>query len=144
MLTMVLTIEQSPQPLTRETSGAPWSSELFRLLCPLGFRFWNQGCSACVSVAGGEPCRLLHVSSHLVSLCAQEPDLGLKVAEEVVAEAETGMWMESEAHVAQVAEVAQPQPLLAMASVRRESVGVEVAVLTEELQPVDQQRVLAR
>ena len=100
-----------------------------------------------MSVAGGEPCRFLHVSSHLVSLCAQEPDLGLKVAEEVVAEAETGMWMETEAHmaqVAQVAEVAQPQPLLAMASVRRESVGVEVAVLTEELQPVDQQRVLAR
>lgn len=97
-----------------------------------------------MSVAGGEPCRFLHVSSHLVSLCAQEPDLGLKVAEEVVAEAETGMWMESEAHMAQVAEVAQPQPLLAVASVRRESVGVEVAVLTEELQPVDQQQVLAR
>ncbi|XP_075802153.1 kinesin-like protein KIF17 isoform X1 [Microtus pennsylvanicus] len=77
-------------------------------------------------------------------LLGTEPDLGLKVAEEVVAEAETGMWMESEAHMAQVAEVAQPQPLMAMASVRRESVGVEVAVLTEELQPVDQQRVLAR
>ncbi|XP_038190807.1 LOW QUALITY PROTEIN: kinesin-like protein KIF17 [Arvicola amphibius] len=77
-------------------------------------------------------------------LLRTEPDVGLKVAEEVVAEAETGMWMESEAHMAQVAEVAQPQPLLAMASVRRESMGVEVAVLTEELQPVDQQRVLAR
>ncbi|XP_052033809.1 kinesin-like protein KIF17 isoform X2 [Apodemus sylvaticus] len=76
-----------------------------------------------------------------------EPDLNLKVAEEVVSEAETGVWMESEAHVAHVAQVseeAQPQPLLAMASVRRESVGVEVAVLTEELQPVDQQQVLAR
>uniref|UniRef100_A0A8C2MM48 Kinesin family member 17 n=1 Tax=Cricetulus griseus TaxID=10029 RepID=A0A8C2MM48_CRIGR len=73
-----------------------------------------------------------------------ESDLGLKVAEEVMAEAETGMWMESEAHMAQEAETAQPQPLLGMPSVRRESVGVEVAVLTEELQPVDQQRVLAR
>nr|XP_034358430.1 kinesin-like protein KIF17 isoform X4 [Arvicanthis niloticus] len=80
-------------------------------------------------------------------LLRTEPDLSLKVAEEVVSEAETGVWMESEAHVAQVAQVseeAQPQPLLAMASVRRESVGVEVAVLTEELQPVDQQQVLAR
>lgn len=92
----------------------------------------------------GEPCRLIHVSSHLVSLCAQKPDLGLKVVEEVVSEAETGMWMESETHMAQVPEVDQPQSLLAKASVRRESVGVEVAVLTEELQPVDQQRVLAR
>ncbi|XP_051027602.1 kinesin-like protein KIF17 [Acomys russatus] len=73
-----------------------------------------------------------------------EPDLGLKVAEEVVSEAEPGVWMEPEAHMAQVAEVAQPQPLMAMASVRRESGGVEAAVLTEELQPVDQQRVLAR
>ncbi|XP_028615535.1 kinesin-like protein KIF17 isoform X2 [Grammomys surdaster] len=80
-------------------------------------------------------------------LLRTEPDLSLKVAEEVVSEAETGVWLESEAHVAQVAQVseeAQPQPLLAMASVRRESVGVEVAVLTEELQPVDQQQVLAR
>lgn len=68
----------------------------------------------------------------------------MKVAEEVVSEAETSVWMESEAHVAQVSEEAQPQPLLAMASVRRESIGVEVAVLTEELQPVDQQQVLAR
>ncbi|KAL1776394.1 kinesin KIF17 isoform X2 [Sigmodon hispidus] len=79
------------------------------------------------------------------SLLETEADLGLKVAEEVVSEAETGVWMDSEAHMAQVAEVAQPQPMLAMASMRRESVGVEVAVLTEEeLQPVDQQRVLAR
>ncbi|CAH7440232.1 Kif17 [Phodopus roborovskii] len=77
-------------------------------------------------------------------LLRTEPDLGLKVAEEVVSEAETGTWMESEAHMAQVAEVAQPQPLLAVANVKRESVGVEVAVLTEELQPVDQQQVLAR
>lgn len=83
----------------------------------------------------------------ILSPRVQEPDLSLKVAEEVVSEAETGVWMESEAHVAHVAQVseeAQPQPLLAMASVRRESVGVEVAVLTEELQPVDQQQVLAR
>ncbi|XP_063144354.1 kinesin-like protein KIF17 isoform X12 [Rattus norvegicus] len=80
-------------------------------------------------------------------LLRTEPDLSMKVAEEVVSEAETGVWMESEAHVAHVAQVseeAQPQPLLAMASVRRESIGVEVAVLTEELQPVDQQQVLAR
>lgn len=83
----------------------------------------------------------------ILSPCVQEPDLSLKVAEEVVSQAETGVWLESEAHVAHVAQVseeAQPQPLLAMASVRRESVGVEVAVLTEELQPVDQQQVLAR
>ncbi|XP_005081088.1 kinesin-like protein KIF17 isoform X2 [Mesocricetus auratus] len=77
-------------------------------------------------------------------LLGTESDPGLKVAEEVESEAETGVWMEPEAHMAQVADVAQPQPLLAVASVRRESVGVEVAVLTEELQPVDQQRVLAR
>lgn len=79
--------------------------------------------------------------------CVQEPDLSLKVAEEVVSEAETGVWMESEAHVAHVAQVseeAEPQPLLAMASMKRENVGVEVAVFTEELQPVDQQQVLAR
>uniref|UniRef100_A0A8C6RYX4 Kinesin family member 17 n=1 Tax=Nannospalax galili TaxID=1026970 RepID=A0A8C6RYX4_NANGA len=68
-------------------------------------------------------------------------NLGLEVAEELVSEVEAGMWMEPEAHMAQVAEVAQPQSLLVMASVRRESVGMEV---TEELQPVDQQRVLAR
>ncbi|XP_032751524.1 kinesin-like protein KIF17 isoform X3 [Rattus rattus] len=80
-------------------------------------------------------------------LLRTEPDLSMKVAEEVVSEAETSVWMESEAHVAHVAQVseeAQPQSLLAMASVRRESIGVEVAVLTEELQPVDQQQVLAR
>ncbi|EDL13255.1 kinesin family member 17, isoform CRA_a [Mus musculus] len=83
-----------------------------------------------------------------VVVLGTEPDVNLRVAEEVVSEAETGVWMESEAqvaHVAQVSEEAQPQPLLAMVSVRRESVGVEVAVLTEEeLQPVDQQQVLAR
>uniref|UniRef100_A0A8C2MLW7 Kinesin-like protein n=1 Tax=Cricetulus griseus TaxID=10029 RepID=A0A8C2MLW7_CRIGR len=79
-----------------------------------------------------------------VVLGQREHTCCLKVAEEVMAEAETGMWMESEAHMAQEAETAQPQPLLGMPSVRRESVGVEVAVLTEELQPVDQQRVLAR
>ncbi|XP_072684111.1 kinesin-like protein KIF17 isoform X4 [Canis lupus baileyi] len=38
-----------------------------------------------------------------------------------------------------------PEPLLAVTSVRRDSVGVEVAVLTDELLPVvDQERVLAR
>ncbi|KAM5248681.1 kinesin-like protein KIF17 [Ctenodactylus gundi] len=40
---------------------------------------------------------------------------------------------------------AQPQPLLATAEARRETVGMEVAVLMEELLPgVDQQQVLAR
>ncbi|XP_014389835.1 PREDICTED: kinesin-like protein KIF17 isoform X3 [Myotis brandtii] len=40
---------------------------------------------------------------------------------------------------------AEVQPLLAMASSRRDSVGVEVAVLTDDLMPmVDQQQVLAR
>ncbi|KAF5924683.1 hypothetical protein HPG69_004555 [Diceros bicornis minor] len=44
-----------------------------------------------------------------------------------------------------VALEAQPQPPLAMTSVRRDSVGVEVAVLTDDLLPVvDQQQVLAR
>lgn len=38
-----------------------------------------------------------------------------------------------------------PEPLLAVTSVRRDSVGVEVAVLTDKLLPVvDQERVLAR
>ncbi|KAL6067356.1 hypothetical protein STEG23_012449 [Scotinomys teguina] len=71
-------------------------------------------------------------------LLETESNLGLKVSEEAVSEAETGAWMESEAHVA------QPQPLLAVANMRRENAGMGVAVLTEELQPVDQQRVLAR
>lgn len=48
--------------------------------------------------------------------------------------AEPGMMTEAEA-----------QPLLAMTPLRRDSVGVEVAVLTNDLLPVvDQQQVLAR
>ncbi|XP_030889268.1 kinesin-like protein KIF17 isoform X3 [Leptonychotes weddellii] len=71
-----------------------------------------------------------------------EVDQGPEVAEELVLAAEPGVGAEAEA---QVALEAQPQPLLATTSVRRDSVGVEVAVLTEDLLPVvDQQQVLAR
>ncbi|XP_021118622.1 kinesin-like protein KIF17 isoform X3 [Heterocephalus glaber] len=69
-----------------------------------------------------------------------EVHLALEVAEVSAAEPDT--WMEAEP---QMALAAQPQPLLATASARRESVGVGVAVPTEELLPgVDQQQVLAR
>ncbi|EQB78652.1 kinesin-like protein KIF17 isoform a [Camelus ferus] len=72
----------------------------------------------------------------------QEVDLGPEVTEEVVLAAEPGAGAEAEA---QVALEAQPQSLLAMTSARRDSVGVEVAVLTDDLLPiVDQQQVLAR
>jgi kinesin family protein 3/17 len=72
----------------------------------------------------------------------QEADLAPEVAEEVVSTAEPDVWMESEA---QETLVSQPQPLLATTTMRRESVGVEVAVLTDEVLPiVDQQQVLAR
>ena len=78
----------------------------------------------------------------LVSLCAQEVGPGPEVAEEVVSAAEPGVGAEAEA---QVAVAAQPQPLLAMTGVRRESEGMEVAVLTDALLPVvDRQQVLAR
>lgn len=81
-------------------------------------------------------------ASSLVSLCAQEVDLDLDMAKEVVLAAEPGMEAEAEA---QVALEAPPQAPLAMTSVRRDSVGVEVAVLTDDLLPiVDQQQVLAR
>ncbi|XP_077929831.1 kinesin-like protein KIF17 isoform X1 [Halichoerus grypus] len=71
-----------------------------------------------------------------------EVDQGPEVAEELVLAAERGVGAEAEA---QVAVEAQPQPLLATTSVRRDSVGVEVAVLTDDLLPVvDQQQVLAR
>lgn len=64
------------------------------------------------------------------------------MAEEVVPAAEPDVGAETEA---QMAVEAQPQPLLAITSVRRDSVGVEVAVLTDDLPPVvDQQQVLAR
>ncbi|XP_032248005.1 kinesin-like protein KIF17 isoform X2 [Phoca vitulina] len=75
-------------------------------------------------------------------LSTQEVDQGPEVAEELVLAAERGVGAEAEA---QVAVEAQPQPLLATTSVRRDSVGVEVAVLTDDLLPVvDQQQVLAR
>ncbi|XP_013375110.1 PREDICTED: kinesin-like protein KIF17 isoform X3 [Chinchilla lanigera] len=65
------------------------------------------------------------------------PRAEVDLAPEVVEVAEPGKWME--------AEVAQPQLLLPTASARRESVGVDVAVLTEELLPsANQQQVLAR
>ncbi|XP_058409072.1 kinesin-like protein KIF17 isoform X2 [Diceros bicornis minor] len=71
-----------------------------------------------------------------------EVDLGPEVAKEVALAAEPGVEAAAEA---QVALEAQPQPPLAMTSVRRDSVGVEVAVLTDDLLPVvDQQQVLAR
>ncbi|XP_045837337.1 kinesin-like protein KIF17 isoform X1 [Meles meles] len=71
-----------------------------------------------------------------------EVDPGPEVAEEVVPAAEPDVGAETEA---QMAVEAQPQPLLAITSVRRDSVGVEVAVLTDDLPPVvDQQQVLAR
>nr|XP_020024248.1 kinesin-like protein KIF17 isoform X2 [Castor canadensis] len=71
-----------------------------------------------------------------------EADLAPEVAEEVVSTAEPDVWMESEA---QETLVSQPQPLQATTTMRRESVGVEVAVLTDEVLPiVDQQQVLAR
>ncbi|XP_045837347.1 kinesin-like protein KIF17 isoform X2 [Meles meles] len=75
-------------------------------------------------------------------LPTQEVDPGPEVAEEVVPAAEPDVGAETEA---QMAVEAQPQPLLAITSVRRDSVGVEVAVLTDDLPPVvDQQQVLAR
>ncbi|KAL0605210.1 Kinesin-like protein KIF17 [Plecturocebus cupreus] len=71
-----------------------------------------------------------------------EVDLASEVALEVVPTAEPGVWLEAEAPVALGA---QPQPLPAMAAVRRESMGMEAAVLTNDLPPVvDQQQVLAR
>ncbi|XP_075850784.1 kinesin-like protein KIF17 isoform X3 [Microcebus murinus] len=69
-------------------------------------------------------------------------DLPTEVASEEVSAAEPGAWVEAEA---QEALADQPQPLLVEAGTRRESVGVEVAVLTDDLLPVvDQQQVLAR
>ncbi|XP_007978386.3 kinesin-like protein KIF17 isoform X5 [Chlorocebus sabaeus] len=71
-----------------------------------------------------------------------EVDLASEVALEVVPTAEPGVWLETEAPVSVVA---QPQSLPATASVRRENVGMEVAVLTDDPLPVvDQQQVLAR
>ncbi|XP_034501504.1 kinesin-like protein KIF17 isoform X7 [Ailuropoda melanoleuca] len=71
-----------------------------------------------------------------------EVDQGPEVAEEMMLTAEPGITAEAEA---QVALEAQPQPMLGMTSVRRDSVGVEVTVLTDDLLPVvDQQQVLAR
>uniref|UniRef100_A0A2K5E3Q3 Kinesin-like protein n=1 Tax=Aotus nancymaae TaxID=37293 RepID=A0A2K5E3Q3_AOTNA len=73
---------------------------------------------------------------------AREVDLVSEVALEVVPTAEPGVGLEAEAPVAPVA---QPQPPPAMADVRRESMGMEVAVLADDLLPVvDQQQVLAR
>ncbi|XP_042807786.1 kinesin-like protein KIF17 isoform X6 [Panthera leo] len=73
---------------------------------------------------------------------AQEVDQGPEMAEEVVSAAEPGVGAEAEAWGALEA---QPQPSLVMTSVRRDSVGMELAVLTDDLLPaVDQQQVLAR
>ncbi|XP_042852344.1 kinesin-like protein KIF17 isoform X2 [Panthera tigris] len=71
-----------------------------------------------------------------------EVDQGPEMAEEVVSAAEPGVGAEAEAWGALEA---QPQPSLVMTSVRRDSVGMELAVLTDDLLPaVDQQQVLAR
>uniref|UniRef100_A0A8C8YLB6 Kinesin-like protein KIF17 n=1 Tax=Prolemur simus TaxID=1328070 RepID=A0A8C8YLB6_PROSS len=71
-----------------------------------------------------------------------DADLPTEVASDLVSAAEPGVWVGAEA---QVALVAQPQPLLPTAGTRRESTGVEVAMLTDDLLPVvDQQQVLAR
>ncbi|XP_040319430.1 kinesin-like protein KIF17 isoform X4 [Herpailurus yagouaroundi] len=73
---------------------------------------------------------------------AQEVDQGPEMAGEVVSAAEPGVGAEAEAWRALEA---QPQPSLVMTSVRRDSVGMEVAVLSDDLLPaVDQQQVLAR
>uniref|UniRef100_A0ABI7ZVX7 Kinesin motor domain-containing protein n=1 Tax=Felis catus TaxID=9685 RepID=A0ABI7ZVX7_FELCA len=75
-------------------------------------------------------------------LLKTEVDQGPEMAEEVVSAAEPGVGAEAEAWGALEA---QPQPSLVMTSVRRDSVGMEVAVLTDDLLPaVDQQQVLAR
>uniref|UniRef100_A0A8C3W309 Kinesin-like protein KIF17 n=1 Tax=Catagonus wagneri TaxID=51154 RepID=A0A8C3W309_9CETA len=71
-----------------------------------------------------------------------EVGLAPEVTEEVVLAPEPSVGAEAEA---QVALEPQPQSLLAMTSARKDSVGVEVAVLTDDLLPiVDQQQVLAR
>lgn len=73
-------------------------------------------------------------ASTWVSLCPQEVDLGPEVAKEEVLTVEPGMRPEAEA---------QPPP--AMTSSSRDSAGVEVAVLADDLMPiVDQRQVLAR
>ncbi|XP_048672131.1 kinesin-like protein KIF17 isoform X3 [Marmota marmota marmota] len=69
----------------------------------------------------------------------QEVDLVTEVTNEMESTAEPSSWMEAEAEAAQGT---QPQPLHPVGSLRKENVGVEVAVLTEEL--LDQQKVLAR
>ncbi|XP_046324311.1 kinesin-like protein KIF17 isoform X2 [Marmota monax] len=69
----------------------------------------------------------------------QEVDLVTEVTNEMESTAEPSSWMEAEAEAAQGT---QPQPLHPAGSLRKENVGVEVAVLTEEL--LDQQKVLAR
>ncbi|XP_030183001.1 kinesin-like protein KIF17 isoform X1 [Lynx canadensis] len=75
-------------------------------------------------------------------LLKTEVDQGPEMAEEVVSAAEPGVGAEAEAWGALEA---QPQPSLVMTSGRRDSVGTEVAVLTDDLLPaVGQQQVLAR
>ncbi|XP_019317171.2 kinesin-like protein KIF17 isoform X3 [Panthera pardus] len=75
-------------------------------------------------------------------LLKTEVDQGPEMAEEVVSAAEPGVGAKAEAWGALEA---QPQPSLVMTSVRRDSVGMELAVLTDDLLPaVDQQQVLAR
>uniref|UniRef100_F7D4R3 Kinesin-like protein KIF17 n=1 Tax=Callithrix jacchus TaxID=9483 RepID=F7D4R3_CALJA len=71
-----------------------------------------------------------------------EVDLVSEVALEVMPTAEPGVGLEAEAPVALGA---QPQPLPAMTNMRRESMGIEVAVLEDDLLSIeDQQQVLAR
>ncbi|XP_012656919.1 kinesin-like protein KIF17 [Otolemur garnettii] len=71
-------------------------------------------------------------------------DQATEGALEVTLAAEPDAEAEAEAQMASVAQP-QPQAPLAVADPKKESVGVEVAVLTEDLLPVvDQQQVLAR
>lgn len=99
----------------------------------------RAGCEGCDAPSWDGGHRKLHPGAGLpvltyVSLCAQEVDLGPEVTKEVVLEAEPSVETEVEA-----------QPLVAMTNARKDSVGVEVAMLTDNLMPIiDQQQVLAR
>ncbi|KAF7466585.1 Hypothetical predicted protein [Marmota monax] len=77
----------------------------------------------------------LPLSTLSISLALCEVDLVTEVTNEMESTAEPSSWMEAEAEAAQGT---QPQPLHPAGSLRKENVGVEVAVLTEEL--LDQQK----
>ncbi|KAM5322242.1 kinesin-like protein KIF17 isoform 2-T2 [Glossophaga mutica] len=86
------------------------------------------------TVAGADAPRADAPQADTAKVPVQEVDLGPEVTKEVVLAAGPGV--ETEAEV---------QPLPTMTSSRRDSVGMEVAALTNDLTPVvDQQQVLAR